>query len=100
MGKTKTTQFADTEFPTGDWVDYHCPFNPRADGYQSPSGSSAGSGAAEAAYEWLDYAIGSDCNLPQAPSIASTFCERLIGDISQQHAEVSGLQQRLMVCSL
>lgn len=26
IGKTKTTQFADGENPTADWVDYHCPF--------------------------------------------------------------------------
>ena len=44
VGKTKTTQFADTEWATADWVDFHAPFSPRADGYQSPSGSSAGSG--------------------------------------------------------
>jgi Asp-tRNA(Asn)/Glu-tRNA(Gln) amidotransferase A subunit family amidase len=61
VGKTRTTQFADTEWATADWVDYHAPFNPRADGYQSPSGSSAGSGAAMAAYEWLDFATGTDC---------------------------------------
>ncbi|KAG7002008.1 hypothetical protein G7Y79_00029g063040 [Physcia stellaris] len=49
--KTKTTQFANTEWRTADWVDFHAPFSPRADGYQSPSGSSAGSGAAMAAFE-------------------------------------------------
>lgn len=26
IGKTKSTQFADAESPTADWVDYHCPF--------------------------------------------------------------------------
>ena len=60
VGKTKTTQFADSEWPTGDWVDYHAPFNPVADGYQGTSGSSAGSAAAVAAYPWLDFAIGTD----------------------------------------
>ena len=61
VGKTRTTQFGDTEWATGDWVDYHAPFNPRADGYQGPSGSSAGSGAGLAAYPWLDFSTGTDC---------------------------------------
>jgi hypothetical protein len=41
-------------------VDYHEPFNPRGDGYQDTSTSSAGSGAAIGAYEWLDITVGSD----------------------------------------
>ncbi|KAL8743135.1 MAG: hypothetical protein Q9190_004474 [Brigantiaea leucoxantha] len=69
VGKTKTTQFADTEWATGDWVDFHAPFSPRADGYQSPSGSSAGSGAAMAAYQWLDFATGTDgCGSLRSPA--------------------------------
>ncbi|KAF8249055.1 amidase signature enzyme [Wilcoxina mikolae CBS 423.85] len=60
VGKTKLSEFADAEDPTGDWVDYHCPFNPRGDGYLNPGGSSVGSGAAIAAYEWLHIAIGTD----------------------------------------
>jgi Asp-tRNA(Asn)/Glu-tRNA(Gln) amidotransferase A subunit family amidase len=60
VGKVKTTQFADSEWPTCDWVDYHAPFNPRGDGYLTTSGSSAGSAAAVAAYEWLDFALGTD----------------------------------------
>ncbi|KUJ13957.1 putative glutamyl-tRNA amidotransferase subunit A [Mollisia scopiformis] len=60
VGKLKTTQFADSEWATCDWIDYHAPFNPRADGYQGPSGSSAGSAAAIATYDWLDFTIGTD----------------------------------------
>ena len=60
VGKVKTTQFADSEWPTCDWVDYHGPFNPRGDGYLTTSGSSAGSAAAVAAYAWLDFALGTD----------------------------------------
>jgi len=60
VGKVKTTQFADSEWPTCDWVDYHAPFNPRGDGYQTTSGSSAGSAAAVATYDWLDFALGTD----------------------------------------
>lgn len=69
VGKTKTTQFADTEWATADWVDFHAPFSPRADGYQTPSGSSAGSGAAIAAFDWLDFATGTDgCGSLRSPA--------------------------------
>lgn len=51
--------FAATEEPV-ECVDFQAPWNPRADGYQSPAGSSSGSGAAIASYDWLDIAIGSD----------------------------------------
>ncbi|KAH9834043.1 amidase signature enzyme [Rhodofomes roseus] len=60
VGKTKSSQFANGEVATDDWVDLHAPYNPRGDGYQDGSSSSTGSGTAEAAYPWLDYAIGSD----------------------------------------
>ncbi|KAI0868131.1 amidase signature domain-containing protein [Hypoxylon argillaceum] len=59
VGKTKTTQFASGEHPR-DWIDYQCPFNPRGDGYLDPELSSTGSAVAIAAYEWLDYSVGSD----------------------------------------
>ncbi|KAI1373808.1 amidase signature enzyme [Hypoxylon crocopeplum] len=60
VGKMGTVQFANGDRVTADWVDFHAPFNPRGDGYQNPSGSSTGSGAGTAAYEWLDMAVGSD----------------------------------------
>jgi len=60
VGKTKTTQFALGERPTADYVDQIAPFNPRGDGYQHPQGSSAGTGAGVAAYDWLDFGTGSD----------------------------------------
>ncbi|KAK5201435.1 hypothetical protein LTR16_002691 [Cryomyces antarcticus] len=60
VGKMKTSQFANGEQATADWVDYHSPFNPRGDGYQDPSSSSSGPGAAAGAYPWLDLTIGSD----------------------------------------
>lgn len=41
-------------------MDYHSPFNPRGDGYQDPSSSSSGPGAAAGSYPWLDLTIGSD----------------------------------------
>jgi Asp-tRNA(Asn)/Glu-tRNA(Gln) amidotransferase A subunit family amidase len=59
VGTTKLASFAATEEPV-ECIDWQAPFNPRADGHQSPAGSSSGSGAAAAAYEWLDITIGSD----------------------------------------
>ncbi|XMA14501.1 hypothetical protein WAI453_007292 [Rhynchosporium graminicola] len=59
VGKTKTSQFASGEYAC-DWVDYLCPFNPHGDGYLDPDGSSNGSAAGLAAYEWLDNTIGTD----------------------------------------
>ncbi|KAL8963647.1 MAG: hypothetical protein Q9193_000116 [Seirophora villosa] len=59
VGTTKLASFAATEEPL-ECVDYQAPWNPRADGHQSPAGSSSGSGAAIASYPWLDIAIGSD----------------------------------------
>ncbi|ESZ90529.1 amidase [Sclerotinia borealis F-4128] len=59
IGKTKTTQFASGE-GSMDWIDYQCPFNPRGDGYQDTSMSSAGSAAGLAAYDWIDSSLGTD----------------------------------------
>lgn len=60
VGKMKTSQFANGEEATADWVDYHSPFNSRGDGYQDPSSSSSGPGAGAASYPWLDLTLGSD----------------------------------------
>ncbi|KAF9872970.1 hypothetical protein CkaCkLH20_09480 [Colletotrichum karsti] len=60
VGFQKPSQFANGEAATADWVDYHAPFNPRGDGYNDPSSSSSGAGAAVASYPWLDLALGSD----------------------------------------
>lgn len=60
VGKTKMSAFASAEEPTDQWIDYHCPFNPRGDGYQTPSCSSTGAGASLAGYPWLDHSIGTD----------------------------------------
>ncbi|KAF2818873.1 amidase signature enzyme [Ophiobolus disseminans] len=37
VGKTKMSAFASAEEPTDQWVDYHCPFNPRGDNDTSGS---------------------------------------------------------------
>ncbi|KAI9712295.1 MAG: hypothetical protein M1820_001508 [Bogoriella megaspora] len=42
-------------------IEFLAPFNPRADGWQSPSGGSSGQACAVASYDWLDISIGSDC---------------------------------------
>ena len=60
VGKTVLTQFANSEWPTRDYIDYHGPFNPRGDGSLTPSGSSSGSASAVSSYDWLDFAIGTD----------------------------------------
>ncbi|KAF1831948.1 glutamyl-tRNA amidotransferase [Decorospora gaudefroyi] len=60
VGKMLTSQFANGETATADWVDYHEAFNPRGDGYQDTSSSSSGGGAGSASYSWLDVSLGSD----------------------------------------
>ena len=74
VGKTKTTTFADRELATSDWIDTHSPFNPRGDGYIWGGGSSTGSAAAVAAYDWLDFAVGIDS---EASNPDSTLCIQL-----------------------
>lgn len=51
VGKMKTSQFANGETATADWVDYLAPFNPRGDGYEDPSSSSAGPAVGIGAYQ-------------------------------------------------
>jgi Asp-tRNA(Asn)/Glu-tRNA(Gln) amidotransferase A subunit family amidase len=45
VGSTKLASFAATEEPV-ECIDWQAPWNPRADEYQSPAGSSSGSGVA------------------------------------------------------
>ncbi|OAL37318.1 hypothetical protein AYO20_03494 [Fonsecaea nubica] len=59
VGKLKTTEFAEGVDPC-EWTEGICPFNPRGDGQQKPSSSSTGSAVAAAAYEWLDFTVGTD----------------------------------------
>ena len=60
IGKTKTIAFALGAPRNGMEVDYPDPWSSRGDGYQNTGGSSSGSGAAVTAYDWVDFAIGSD----------------------------------------
>ncbi|EXJ86197.1 hypothetical protein A1O1_06567 [Capronia coronata CBS 617.96] len=59
VGKLKTTEFAEGLDPC-EWIDSVCPYNPRGDGQQKPSSSSTGSAVAAAAYDWLDFTVGTD----------------------------------------
>lgn len=59
VGKTKTTQFA-SGMGARDWIENQSPFNPRGDGYLESDCSSSGGAVGLAAYQWLDYSIGSD----------------------------------------
>lgn len=59
VGLTKLSSMIAREEPL-EAVDFQTAFNPRGDGYQSPAGSSSGSAAAVASYDWLDFALGTD----------------------------------------
>ncbi|KAI0110841.1 amidase [Nemania sp. FL0031] len=61
VGKVKLQAMIVREEPV-EAVEFTDPFNPRGDGYQVPSGSSSGSAAAIASYDWLDLSLGSDTN--------------------------------------
>ena len=63
VGKTRMCSFAAGEEPTDQWIDFHCPFSPRGDSYQSPGSSSSGAAASLAGYSWLDFSIGTDSKL-------------------------------------
>ncbi|KUL83158.1 hypothetical protein ZTR_10119 [Talaromyces verruculosus] len=77
VGKMGTVQFANGDRPTADWVDFHCPFNPRGDGYLQPSGSSTGPGAGVAAYDWLDIAVGATQEAACAVQPVRTVCSEI-----------------------
>ncbi|CAJ0551573.1 Ff.00g115030.m01.CDS01 [Fusarium sp. VM40] len=59
VGKQKTAQFASPQSPW-DWNDASYPRNPRGDTFLTCSASSAGSACSIAAYDWLDFAVGTD----------------------------------------
>jgi hypothetical protein len=72
IGLDQMCSMVGTTDPT-QCVDFQAPFNPRGDGYQSPSGGSNGQPSAIAAYEWLDVAIGSDCKHTQINHISKNI---------------------------
>ncbi|KAF2645931.1 amidase signature enzyme [Massarina eburnea CBS 473.64] len=60
VGKQVLNAFAGSEKPPDQCIDYPAPWNPRADGYQRPAGSTSGGGSSVAGYDWIDYALGTD----------------------------------------
>lgn len=77
VGKQKTSQFASGADPW-EWTDVQPPFNPRGDGYLTCSASSAGGACAVAAYDWLDYSIGTDTgqSVRRPAAVAGVFGNR------------------------
>ncbi|KAF4916367.1 Amidase 1 [Colletotrichum viniferum] len=77
VGKQKTSQFASAAH-AWSWTDVYYPQNPRGDGYLSCSASSAGGACSIAAYEWLDFAIGSDTgqSMRQPAAFAGVYGNR------------------------
>ncbi|OTB14752.1 hypothetical protein K445DRAFT_61925 [Daldinia sp. EC12] len=77
VGKYKLAQFASGANPW-DWQDEHYPFNPRADGWLTCSASSSGGGCSVAAYDWLDFAIGSDTgsSMRRPAAVSGTYGNR------------------------
>ncbi|KAI0867911.1 putative amidase [Hypoxylon argillaceum] len=97
VGKTKMTQFASSDEPTDQWIDFHCPVNPRGDQYQSPSGSSSGAAAALAGYPWLDYIRApATCNglFSLRPSFGSTSMSGVV--VNSNLFDVVGLFSRTL----
>jgi Asp-tRNA(Asn)/Glu-tRNA(Gln) amidotransferase A subunit family amidase len=77
VGKQKLAQFASGANPW-EWQDEHYPFNPRGDGWLTCSASSSGGGCSIAAYDWLDYAIGSDTgsSMRRPAAVAGIYGQR------------------------
>ncbi|KAL2882192.1 hypothetical protein SGCOL_002460 [Colletotrichum sp. CLE4] len=77
VGKQKTAQFASPQSPW-NWNDAFYPRSPRGDTFLSCSGSSSGAGCSIAAYDWLDFAIGTDTGLSmrQPAAFSGTYGNR------------------------
>ncbi|KAI0882640.1 amidase family protein [Annulohypoxylon maeteangense] len=77
VGKYKLAQFASGADPW-EWQDEHYPFNPRGDGWLTCSASSSGGGCSVAAYDWLDFAIGSDTgsSMRRPAAVSGTYGNR------------------------
>ncbi|KAL3426762.1 amidase [Phlyctema vagabunda] len=77
VGKYKMAQFASGADPW-DWQDVHYPWNPRGDGYLTCASSSSGGGCSIAAYDWLDFAIGSDTgsSMRRPAAVSGTYGNR------------------------
>lgn len=75
LGTLKLGSLITKEEPS-EAADYQSPFNPRGDGYQSPSSSSSDSGASIASYKWLDFTLGTASEQSSGGDLNS-FADRL-----------------------
>ena len=77
VGKYKLAQFASGADPW-DWQDELYPFNTRGDGWLTCSASSSGGGCGIAAYDWLDFAVGSDTgsSMRRPAAVSGTYGQR------------------------
>jgi hypothetical protein len=91
VGKSKTAAFAGSEKAPEYWIDFQCPFNPRADGYQAPSGSTSGGATSLAGYDWLDFSLGTDSKFDRNPQRSYHLIKML------QRMGVFGHRQQQMV---
>ncbi|KAI2610665.1 amidase family protein [Hypoxylon fragiforme] len=77
VGKYKLAQFASGANPW-EWQDEQYPFNARGDGWLTCSASSSGGGCSVAAYDWLDFAVGSDTgsSMRRPAAVSGTYGNR------------------------
>ncbi|KAL8364197.1 hypothetical protein RB601_009776 [Gaeumannomyces tritici] len=99
VGLTHMCSMVLSQHPT-QCIDFPAPFNPRGDGYQSPSGGSSGQAAAIASYDWLDVAIGSDSTASaRLPALANgCFSFRPSGSMVSCQGMWSGVPQTDTPC--
>jgi hypothetical protein len=95
VGKMKLSAFSSSEEATDQLIDFHTPFNPRADGYQSPSGSTTGGATAVAGYDWVDVSTGTDSRLLMNGLIYFPHMTDYRGD--WQHSVARGMEWPLRV---
>ncbi|KAJ9425885.1 hypothetical protein FOXG_02586 [Fusarium oxysporum f. sp. lycopersici 4287] len=77
VGKQRTAQSASPQSPW-DWNDAFYPGNPRGDRFLTCSASSTGSACSITAYDWLDFAIGTDTgkSIREPAAVAGIFGNR------------------------
>ncbi|VUC36601.1 unnamed protein product [Clonostachys rosea] len=90
VGKSKMTSFASPEEATDQWIDFHCPVNPRGDRYQSPSSSSTGAGTSLAGYDWLDFSVAGDCKVLFCPILLLAAGSRALLFTAQFRLDIDG----------
>ncbi|KAM5506468.1 hypothetical protein McanMca71_002662 [Microsporum canis] len=88
LGTLKLGSLIAREEPT-ESVDYHAPFNPRADGYQSAWSSSGGSGAAIASYDWIDFTLGTDIQNAAQMQLIHSFIDDMEATLGIKTEKVS-----------